>query len=1032
MSDHRPHIDVLLVVPLAEELDRIYEIFPYVSDHSEEDFHFTKVLSPTSNQSLFVVKLKGMGNGPARDACNFVFERHTVGLIVCCGIAGGLKKDLKLGDVCVSHSVLDLSDQFKIEDKFTDMKIAPSPKHLEVDRNICSRLAFLSEHPRYTELRQGWRDDYLEFLLSIEADHGEEFERFKTHVREEARVFFGPIISHGGVVASDQFSESLKSIDRNVLAVETESAGVFEVAKNNSTPVFTVRGISDYADTNKTQLEIDSEDLLRSLAAKNAALYVFYQLRTATIRTFLDERQTAVLGVDRDDALPERQHDPLETILRELEDEIESELKDKCPAYRHKPKRSLLPSPRALRVGDQAGPDQSTDWDTPSEIADIVEQFERVMISLEPTYPDRALPWVIADMILRTNGSRVYMPIVIDGAQVTPNRFKLRKFERVKQLLETGSHSVTPVIIIDEPNLQSNTRSRALIDEANDNSSARFVIVVKKHDTPVLSLSFAERFNCERFSVANFSLGALADFVSNNFGYDPFESAVLATKLNDTFEQFDMHAHPSYFAGISPESLAALMAANRRAELIHLAVDAALMIMVKDDDADIQVSKRWRREFLKDIAVRQYVKGEKIDEAKAIANAKAVAESRDVEIRPLEFVQSFVRAGILDFSHGHLQFILVYVRDYLVAEYLHEHPRAAASYFDFDEIEEDFNVLDMYAELGPSDQIIDTVTKLIEGDLAFLNSKHAGTVDNLISNRIQLSQFSGFEKFTERRQRLIKGIEYVGENPADLQRKQHLLDLRRSASDRAGRRGVENGGDGNEAASHSHHENDDGMPRRKISAHWSAGCVLLGAGAEQIVAQPKRELVRGVISLGCRVVEQWTSEAASIDYADLRNEVLDDPEFQKRRKEMQEEEWEKLERDFGHLLSFLEYSSVTAPYRTLLAVLCGQANGNILRKSVKETTVSRNFEELTRTVWACELEAGKAEQIFKSSLGRIGKSTILRFVLAEHFISRVYWAKWRAEDRRAFLEVATRILNGLDGQIDKGKMKRMISRTVEV
>ena len=879
----------------------------------------------------------------------------------------------------------------------------------------------------------------------METEHSSIFEQFKKHLTEDVGVFFGSIVSYA-VVASDTFSDTLKSLDRNVLVVETESAGVFEIAKHFYIPVITVRGVSDFADNKKTQFEVQSKNVVRSIAAMNAAYYIYYQLCSSTVVGFLNDRRNSLINAQTGELFTKPELDPLDALLRQVEEDIDLELKEKCPAYRHKPRRSFLPSPRVLRVEGPSGPDKSRDWDAPIEIADIVEQCERLMISLEPTYPDRALPWVIADIILRTNGSRIYVPIVVDGEQISPKRFNIKKLLHDSQILEAHNACAKPVLIIDDPNLQSSTRVRALIDEANENLDVRFVVLAKKYNAPVLSLNFAESFNCERFAVANFSLGALSDFVSTNFGYDLSQSAVLATKLNDTFEQFNMHAHPSYFAGISPESLAALMAANRRGELIHLAVDAALMIMVAEDKADIQVSKRWRREFLKDIAVLQFVRGERVDEERAIKIAKNMAEARDIDIKALEFVHSFVRAGVFDFRGGEVDFILVYVRDYLVAEYLYQNPRAAVSYFGFDEIDEDYNVLDMYSELGPSDVVIDTVSRLIEDDAAHLDKELPETINNIISNKIQLSKANSFGKYSARKQSLLDAIEYVGENPTDLQRKQYLVDLRRSVSQKARQSGEEDASEGDERQQSGERiperdaqvglgerETDGGLDTRvtksTIAAHWSAGCVILGAGAEQMEAQPKRRLARGLISLGCRIAEHGTAEAAAVDYDDLKDQILSDPNFKKRRDQMSEAESSELMKDFEHLLHFLEFTFVTSPYRIVLAALCGQATGNVLRKSVKETKLEREFQKLTQAVWACDLDAGNAAEIFKNSLGQIGKSTMLRFVLTEHFISRVYWAKWRAKDRKAFLEVATKLLDDLDSQIDKGKMGRMIDRT---
>ena len=678
----------------------------------------------------------------------------------------------------------------------------------------------------------------------------------------------------------------------------------------------------------------------------------------------------------------------------------------------------------------------------PKEVTHVVERCDRVIIEVERTYPDQALPWVISDILLRTNGSRLYVPSVVESEQTSPPRFKLQKLPYVGKLLNLEQDNSTPVIIVNDPNLQSPTRSRALIEEANAHPSVRFVVIVKRDGSPTRIADFAETFNAERFVLADFSLEELSSFLSSNFDFEPSQSAVLATKLNDTFEQFNMHAHPSYFAGISPETLRSFIAANRRGELIQLAIDGALMILVTADTSDVHVSRGWRREFLKDIVVRHFVKGEDISEMRAVEIAKEMAEARDVEIKPLEFVQSFVEAGILDFRKKAPQFFLVYLRDYLIAEHLHERPHAARSYFDFDQVSDDFNVLDIYSELGPSEELVEYLAQLIEKDEAYLNERRSETIDSLMSTQIRLSSVSDYSKIAERSSRLIKAIAYVGENPTDLERKQYLLDIQRSVSQRAGEgdRGKvkrEKQRDNNKkrkmdgkdegSIADQPNENDD-IPREKISSHCWAGLVVLSSGAEKIYAVPKRRLARGVMALACRIAEQWTAETASIDIDELREEILDDPSFKKRLANMADADKSTFLKDFDQVLHNFEFSYVTTPYRSILTALCGHAHGNILRKSVKEVRLERDFEKITQAVWICDLEAEKAESLIKKWMNHIEKSAILRLVLAQHFVSRVYWAKWKPADRMAFLEVATKILDG-PSKWDKGRMKRMIQKS---
>jgi len=1039
LPDTMSHIDVLIVVPLNEELDRLFEVFEFSEDLSIQDHFVGRVHHSTQEISICIVKLAEPGNTAARAACLEVLQRYSVGLIVSYGITGGIKKDLQLSDVCVSHNVLDLTDQGKVEDGHDGLNFSPSPRHMEVNRNLCSRLSFLETNPTYARYRDLWHENYINMLSHLEEKVGKSFDASREQLPIEPAVYFGPIVSFA-VVASDVFSRRLSLIDRNVLAVDTESAGIFEIASNFSTPAITVRGVSDFADKNKNALELSTNNTIRHVAAKNAAFYLEAQLRTPTMLDFLGERKTASYNGQTEDLFRPGTKDPLDTILYQAAEAIHSQLQETCPAYRHKPKGTILPTPRLLRTSAPPATDEKDDWDLPREVPAMVEQFDRITVALEHTYPDQALPWVLADIVLRTNGARLYVPFVVDGESVSPNRFSLQSIEGIEHLLSLGESKAVPVLIVDDPNLQSKTRVGALIDEANQYPSVKVVVIAKKHGAPILVENFSKQFGAETFAVADFSLGALSNFVSSNFGIELPQAAVLATKINETFEQFNMHAHPSYFAGISAEVLAGIISANRRGELIQLAVDGALMILVATDDAEVHVSKSWRREFLKDVVVRQFVFGQDIGEMRAIELAREMAERRDIDIKPLEFVQSFVTTGIVRFDRGAVQFNLVYVRDYLIAEYLHENPDAAKSYFDFDAVGSDFNVLDIYAELGVDEELVNGVAGLIESDLEFLAKRDPTVVDNLIDNKVRFSGATSFGRLAARRKGLAGAIRYVGENDADLQRKQQLLDLQKAIARRAAREANEEAGeeenskedkecgadDAQSRVDGSKDEKVEDIPRASISAHWSAACVLLGSGAERMEAEPKRRLARGLIGLGCRIAEYWTAERASVDFDKIRSAILEEESFRERRKQMDRKVWEKLERDVDQFIHIWEYSFITGPYRTVLSSLCGQGQGNVLRKSVKEVTLDRDFERLTQAIWATEMEPEHAQQRFHKWLKPITGSIVLQFVVVEHFIARVYWDKWRRTDREAFLEVASNVMEGLGEHLDKGRAQRAI------
>ena len=61
----------------------------------------------------------------------------------------------------------------------------------------------------------------------------------------------GGTIVCGVVSAGNNYNDKLKQIDRKVLAIDTESGGIFSVTTRKNVEALTIRGISDYADKKK-------------------------------------------------------------------------------------------------------------------------------------------------------------------------------------------------------------------------------------------------------------------------------------------------------------------------------------------------------------------------------------------------------------------------------------------------------------------------------------------------------------------------------------------------------------------------------------------------------------------------------------------------------------------------------------------------------------------------------------------------------------------------------------------------------------
>src|SRR5690606_36105026 len=102
--------DILVVVPLEEELVQVMEVFPG-TDNRSTGTSFRYVVDAGANDlRVLVVQQEGMGKAYASRAVKDVLVAYDFGMIVCIGIAGSLTNDLRLCDVCYSEDILDVTE----------------------------------------------------------------------------------------------------------------------------------------------------------------------------------------------------------------------------------------------------------------------------------------------------------------------------------------------------------------------------------------------------------------------------------------------------------------------------------------------------------------------------------------------------------------------------------------------------------------------------------------------------------------------------------------------------------------------------------------------------------------------------------------------------------------------------------------------------------------------------------------------------------------------------------------------------------
>ena len=447
--------------------------------------------------------------------------------------------------------------------------------------DITQALGFLSAHPQLSQKYNWWQEESERLTRESLDGLFPDVRRRLSLKLFRARPQYQPgAIVCGPVSADKDLTAYLRSVSRKMLCVETESGGVFRAARDSAdTPALVIRGISDHADERKGQLEESSSGFFRLLAIRNASLFLKAQLANPFF--------VAKITVDRTEATavipaPDKA-DPIFASLDQINQQIDQNLRILSPEYKAHPRGYRLPVPRVMDAF------ASREKFAAYEPEDLVAKGRLLHIAIPANYPDKSIPWVYAHYLstARVEDNPV-VPIVVDAVDIRPpNKTLALAVDPIDldQLAITERIQVV-VIVINLP-FGSRSRMKFLFHQLSKYVGVKFILISGQVEATAFPIELLTNVELRQFVLLEVSFSSIANFVRDNFQLETAEAEVIAYRLNETFKQFELPAHPSYFAGIPRETIAALLQAHRRAELIDLAVTGYLTFVVSEDNAKI-------------------------------------------------------------------------------------------------------------------------------------------------------------------------------------------------------------------------------------------------------------------------------------------------------------------------------------------------------------------------------------------------------------------------------------------------------------
>lgn len=264
-------LDLGVVVALPEELREFLQLAGRNTPHY--DANLDSYLFERGPYRCTATLVGDMGEAHATRVTERLIALWDPGSVVVVGIAAGVHDDLRVGDVHVAPQAVEYMQDAKAaataSGGFTIVPGAPAYRADYALLAAVRRFEF-SESASYRR----WLNDGHIDLEALVPDASARDRLFASDlVRRDPRLLADGHVATGPVVgASAAFSAWIRTHDRNIKALEMESAAVLLAAQTRSAPkrALAIRGISDYGDDRKQALDGIGGGTLRRYAMRNA------------------------------------------------------------------------------------------------------------------------------------------------------------------------------------------------------------------------------------------------------------------------------------------------------------------------------------------------------------------------------------------------------------------------------------------------------------------------------------------------------------------------------------------------------------------------------------------------------------------------------------------------------------------------------------------------------------------------------------------------------------------------------------------
>jgi nucleoside phosphorylase len=282
-------VDVGILVALQEEFRELHEELPTSIPAKDEitgtsDYLFERPVKNSAPYRCAVTFVGVMGPTEAALATERFLSRRQPRTIVMLGIAAAMDEDVKLGDVVIASHVGRYLERAKIvSDSEKSFDIQPGGDSFPCSRDLVQ--ASLHFEFAHRPLYESWKEQGKTELVNILSEELRSELVEKGWLNESPSFLDGPIASGPVVVASEEFIDWVKSINRSYVALEMEGGAMLATIYSRAEPSrsMILRGISDFGDQRKKTLDNIGKGELRRYATHNAVRLLWALLEAGVL-----------------------------------------------------------------------------------------------------------------------------------------------------------------------------------------------------------------------------------------------------------------------------------------------------------------------------------------------------------------------------------------------------------------------------------------------------------------------------------------------------------------------------------------------------------------------------------------------------------------------------------------------------------------------------------------------------------------------------------------------------------------------------